>query len=190
MPKKILIIGDSVAKGVGASKKENTFEGFLRKDFPKAKIENHAVSGAKAKDVLKQIKKTKEKKYDLIIMNFGMNDIFHFTDYKEIRGETKKLLNSVGEKGKKIIFSTGGDIDLAPKIIWPLNKIFSGKERKLIRMFRRFSKKLGITYVDLLKERKVKKQIMKNPKKYLSKDNLHPNDEGYKLWYQFLKKNF
>ncbi len=189
MTKKILILGDSIAKGVGAKKKENTFQGKLKKDFPKAKIENRSVPGAKTEDVLKQLKKSNEKKYDLVVMNFGMNDIFHFTNYKEIKKNAKEVLKQVKKKGKKIVFSTGGDIDAAPKIIWPFNKIFGGKERKLIRTFKRFSKKLGITYVDLLREKNVQ-EILRNPKKYLSEDNLHPNDEGYKLWYSFLKKNF
>lgn len=187
---KILIIGDSIAHGKGAKSKESTFEGCLKKDYPEAKIENYALDGAKTQDVLEQLKKAKENKYDLIVLNVGMNDVFHLTTYKHLKENLEKLLKQVNKKGKKIVMSTGGDIELAPKIFWPFNKIFGVEEKRLIKLFGDFSKKIGITYVDLSKEKSLAEEIKSNPKKYLSEDNLHPNDEGYKLWYSLLKKHF
>lgn len=190
MVKKILVIGDSIAYGKGAKQKDCTFEGRLRKDYPDAKIENYAFNGAKTKDVLKQLDKAKEKTYDLIVMNVGMNDVFHLTKYNHLKKDLKELLEKAHEKGKKVVMSTGGDIKIAPKIFWPFKKIFGIEEKRLIKLFKEFSKKIGITYVDLSEEKSLAKEIKKNPKKYLSEDLLHPNDEGYKLWYSLLKKNF
>lgn len=188
--KKILVLGDSIAHGKGAKNKECTFEGCLRKDYPKADIENYSFDGAKTKDILKQLKKAKKKKYDLVVLNVGMNDVFHLTKYSDVEKDLHTLLNKIKKIGKNIVMSTGGDIEIAPRIFWPFNKILGIEENRLIKLFKNFSKKIGITYVDLSGEKGLMEKIKENPKKYISEDNLHPNDEGYKLWYSLLKKHF
>src|SRR3989338_8377010 len=123
----ILFLGDSLQVGVGAIPKK-TIAGLFGKLYPASHIENHAVTGARTKDVLLQLDRALKKKYDLILISVGGNDVIRFTSKKHVEKELRALLDTVKERSKKVVLSMCGRIDYVPNLPVALKKHYRKRQ--------------------------------------------------------------
>ena len=93
------------------------------------------MSGAKLEDLLQVLKEQKNKKYDLIVLQIGANDITHFTSYDMIRNELSQILSLTQGISSKIILLTSGDVGRARVFRWPLSTLFTSRTLNVREIF-------------------------------------------------------
>jgi lysophospholipase L1-like esterase len=184
---RILVVGDSTGVGTGASRPLDSIAGRLYRDFPHTAVVNRARNGARVEDVLRQLDHDDDREFDIVLVQAGGNDILRFTDLKRLRGTIRKVLEEAGERGQHVIFISTGNVGLAPAFFPPLNWIYTERTRKVRAVFMEVAAHAGVEYVDLFKERE-EDPFLREPDLYYAADYLHPGSEGYRLWYEELKR--
>jgi lysophospholipase L1-like esterase len=184
--KKILVLGDSTAVGIGSSDSKYSIAGRFGKDYSQAHIETIAKSGLRLQG-LDPFPETLSKKYDLIVIQIGANDILRNTDYEEIRMRVDKLLTEANNRSDNVVILHSGNVGLAPVFYFPLNKYYSYRTKKVREIYLELCKKTDTIYVDLFKG-KNKDLFSTDIEKYYAPDRLHLTDEGYAFWYSEIRK--
>ena len=77
----ILVLGDSTAVGIGALSEENV-AGRLAHAL-NASVENHAESGALSGDISAQLSSAARKRYDVVLIQVGANDVIRMRSLSE-----------------------------------------------------------------------------------------------------------
>lgn len=186
--RKILIAGDSTAVGTGAKFPGNTIAGMLGQDNPDAYIFNAARNGALTSDILEQLKNHEQTHYDAIIISSGGNDIWSLITTKSIG----KSLSAVIEKSKAI--SSGhvvvlffGNIGSAPIFPWVVRFFLMRREKRVLEVFKEVCSRTDTHLIQLFVG-DFGNPFVEHPELYFSADRLHPNDNGYALWYKHIRE--
>ena len=180
---KVLFAGDSTAVGIGATDNAMSTSGWFSKDFPDAHVENHSRSGLRLGGLIVILNDLQGKKFDIAILQIGANDIIRFTPFKKIENNLQQVLRLTRQIAKKIILLHSGDIGEVRIFLWPLNWIYTQRTLKMREIYRAASRNADISYVDIYAFNKKIKNIQQ---KY-AKDNFHLNDQGYNMWYTYIK---
>jgi len=184
---RVLVVGDSTGVGTGASRPSDSIAGRLHRDFPRSMIVNRSHNGARVEDVLRQLGNEDDKGFDIVLVQVGGNDILRFSDLTQLRCTIGDVLVKASERGKYVIFISTGNVGLAPAFFPPLNWIYTERTRKVRAVFMEAGAHTGVEYVDLFKERD-EDPFLRDPNLYYAADYLHPGSEGYRLWYEELKR--
>jgi len=183
--KRILIIGDSLQAGVGASSPETSMAGLLGSKFPNWQITNLAQSGDETGDALKKLQNFKESDFDLAIVQIGANDIFHRVDLQTATNNLKKVLKITKEKSTQVLFVTSGSIGYAPLFPLPLDYYFTNRSREFIPAFLTVAEDLGVETLNNYRARE-EDLFEESPEKYYAADKFHLSDQGYLVWHERL----
>lgn len=181
--KKVLIVGDSTAVGTGASDPRYTLAGRLANDFPNSTIRNIAVNGSLTRDILSQLKKIRDDAFDMIIISTGGNDVWNYTTLRSLERDLRKVLDKAKEmSGHRVIllfFDNSGSAPFFPSII---RRILLKRTAKVEQVFHNVAMECAVPYIYLYSNPR-NNPFIDDPRKYFALDGLHPNDDGYKLWY-------
>lgn len=178
----VLIVGDSTGVGTGVKSPLDSIAGRLHHDFPDAEIINRAENGAHVDDVISQLTYS-DKRYDLILIQAGGNDILRFTDLEALQNAIETVLDTAVKKADMVIFLSTGNVGLAPAFFAPLSWIYTARTRRVRELFINAAEQESIEYVDLFQERDAD-PFLKDPQRYYASDYLHPGSDGYRLWYE------
>lgn len=184
--KRVLIVGDSTAVGVGASNPEKSTAGLLAADFPSVSVENRAVSGAKLRDVVGQLAATAGT-YDLVLIQAGANDVLYFSSDAAMKQGVTNLFAEARKKSDTVVVLTAGNIGLAPVIPWPFGYYISARTRYMRELMQNEAAKVNAHYVDLYKERG-SDPFENDVARYYAPDRLHLSDDGYAYWYSEIRR--
>jgi len=184
---RILVVGDSTGVGTGAARPEESVAGRIAAEFPGVEIVNLSRNGAKLRDTLGQLESVAGPRFDIVLVQAGGNDILGFTDLGELRNLTRQVLLSAREKGNAVFFISTGNVGLAPAFFPPVSWILTQRTREARTIFLEASRELGVQYVDLFRE-KGNELFLGDPDRYYTPDYLHPSSEGYRVWYEELKR--
>src|SRR3989344_4033262 len=179
----ILILGDSTATANGA-KPEDSIAGRLSKKY-KACVVNLGKSGAVTKEVLEQLERSGKKKFNLILLQTGNNDIVRFTNLNLLEKQIKDLFDKAKKKCKNVAILRGGNVGNFPFFPYILSWIYTRRARKFREMVSKIAKEKGVVYVELWMERE-NDIFLKNPDKYYTPDLIHMTGEGHKVWFDLL----
>jgi len=185
--RRVLVIGDSTGVGTGASDSADSIAGRIARDYPGTEIVNLAQDGAKVEDIPAQLKDFRNGEFDLVLLQVGGNDIIRFTDLDRLNDSITEVLRLSSDKGGKVIFMSTGNVGLAPVFFPPVSWIYSWRTRKVRAMFMAVSHKEKVEYIDLFKERD-EDPFLRDSATFYAADTLHPGSEGYRLWYEELKR--
>lgn len=179
----VLIVGDSLMYGTGASKPENSLAGRLAEDFKDFTIENKSENGASIKRVIQQLENAGDKKYEVVILCVGGIDTISFTQLKTIKIQLQKLYTlakkiSLGEVVHISVNNTG----LVPLFHFPLDYLFSHRSHAVSNLSHSLSKESNIIHLPLYTPKN--QDLLQGKREYYAKDNIHPNDQGYEIWYK------
>ncbi|MEK7105659.1 MAG: GDSL-type esterase/lipase family protein [Patescibacteria group bacterium] len=185
---RILIVGDSTAVGVGTSGPSTSIAGLVGTRYPKAEITNFGVSGAKVKDLIKQLE-TVEGTYDLVMVHIGGNDIVRFTPLDELKIDIRTALDLAASHGKHVLVTTTGNIATVRLFPAPTRWIFRPRTLKVREIFMSAAAATNgdARYTDLFRER-AQDPYATNPQKYYAADMFHPSDAGYADWFTLISK--
>lgn len=186
--KYILVIGDSSAVGVGAANNHDSIAGRLGQQFQNADITNLGVSGAKLKEALALLEQQQQKRYDLIVLQIGANDITHLTSLDTVRKELSSILAISVKMSPKTILLTSGNIGAAPLFRFPLSTYLTSRTLKVRSIFmEEASKYPSVNYIDLYREPN-DDPFLNDLKKFYAPDSFHLSGDGYGIWYQEIQK--
>ena len=79
--RRVLIIGDSLAVGCGASRPEESIAGLIAQEFPDVTIVNRARNGARTAEATAQLRVDGDARYDAILISVGGNDVLRRTPF-------------------------------------------------------------------------------------------------------------
>ena len=184
---RILVVGDSTGVGTGAARPEESVAGRIAGEFPGVEIVNLSRNGAKLKDTLGQLESVADSRFDIVLVQAGGNDILGFTDLGELRDTTRQVLQTARGKGNAVFFISTGNVGLAPAFFPPISWTLTARTREARAIFLDAARESGVQYVDLFRE-KGNEMFQGDPDRYYTPDYLHPSSEGYRVWYEELKK--
>ncbi len=177
---KVLVGGDSIATGVGATNAQTSTAGRLANYLAKSNyvvFKNKATNGAKMADLLNET--LPSEKQDLIILIVSSNDLLYLTNFKKFEMATKKVLEKYSKLTKKLIIIGPGRIDSCIAIPLPLRLIYKIQGPKYASIIKSQAKHYpNIVYL----------KPDWPPQGTFSSDKFHPNDEGHKVWFERIKK--
>jgi lysophospholipase L1-like esterase len=188
--RRILIIGDSLWVGVGASDSADSLAGRLIEDLPDAQVINQAQSGARISDGLAQLEAAAAEHgaFHQIIIQLGANDIVNFTPLARATRDLQVLLKRASELAPDVAYMVSGSVGFAPVFWRPLDWFYTAVSRRYLKAFSAVSRAVGVLYIDFFRERKVD-PFYGQPEKFYAADKFHPSGAGYGLWYERCQEN-
>ncbi len=181
----MLVAGDSVGAGVGASSFETSVVGRVATYLSRnrtVKLSNKSVSGYRMPDLMSVT--LPSRKQNLILLIIGSNNLFHFTDINRFRIDTGKVLSLYSPKTDKLILVGPGrvfDADAIPLPLKPVYKTLGNNYAKI--MAEEASKYKNVVYVNPLSANPPDKNYGFTG----ATDHFHPNDEGHRFWFDLIK---
>jgi lysophospholipase L1-like esterase len=130
------------------------------------------------------VSSAKQKRYDVILVQIGGNDVTHFTSLTNLESDLRVVVNNAQEKSDRVILISSGKVGDAPFIPRLLAALFNHHYLQVRELFIRLATTMHVTYVDLLP---VSDTFGTDADKYYAADYFHPSSEGYALWYGVLK---
>lgn len=204
--KKLVVLGDSIAEGVGASKPENSYANILANELDFS-LENFAKSGDTTADLIEKLKKDDVKKAisqaDFIEISIGGNDFLTKRDelldlynnrsllslaseISEISSDVEKNMNKIAETitninpNAKIVIQTLYTIDIY-KLRSTLELFIDGFNEIFTNLAEKYE---NVSISDV-------RTAFKNSKENcISEDEVHPSDYGHKLIAKTIKETF
>jgi lysophospholipase L1-like esterase len=184
--KTLLVLGDSTAVGVGASRPEDTVPGRLATYLGATHTENYAKSGSFSGELKEQIDQAVLDRYDVVLIMTGANDILFLHGAKETAKQLDVLMMTLPDAGKVILMTAGnvGGATIFPLIVRPLHTWLN---QTFHHWFTKVAKRRGALYVNLYQP-SLQDPFRKDPDRYLSEDGLHPSSDGYGLWFEKVRE--
>lgn len=180
---RILVIGDSTAYGVGASSPENSIAGLYAKRFPDAEIINLGKNGMKTNELLDELMKIQDQRFDLIQLHIGGNDIIRFVNLNKTSVTIHSILELTSTMAETTLFASTGNLGTVQFFPPGIRPFLEYRARKARDIFRSASSKFEtIYYIDFFREAE-DDPFAKDPGKFYAEDFLHPSDAGYALWW-------
>lgn len=180
---KVLFAGDSTMVGTGAESNRESTSGLYSLDFPASHLENHSQNGLKLKGLIKILESLQDKKFDLAIFQIGGNDIMYFTPLSTVNHDQQQVLQLAKKIAQKIIIFHSGDLGTARLFIWPFSWLMSKRTYQVRDIYLK-NQDERVTYIDVCQL-----NLNKDLSHTYAIDNIHPNKEGYALWYQYIKSH-
>lgn len=187
-PQTVFVLGDSTGYGTGAGKKQYSVAGLLGADYPNYTVVNNSKNGRTIGEALVEIRTLpKDQKHALMLFQIGGNDILQKRDLDIVRSELAQLYKEAKERSEHVVMISSGNVGTAAAFTGTKK---AGEYERITRQFRTMFIEVAaesqVTYVDLFQEPE-DDAFLKEPKKYLAIDGLHPSKEGYAYWYKTLK---
>lgn len=184
--KRILIAGDSTAVGTGATRAEDTLMGMFAHDFPNVEIHNTGVNGAVTENIISQIETVQQIDFVFALISTGGNDVWRFTSLKKLEANLDKVLKLASAlTDHKVILLLSSNIASAP--IFPIffREYMLYRAKKINLIFHEVADRNHIHCVDLFSQLE-DNPFFKDPESFFARDGIHPNEKGYRLWYNRL----
>ncbi len=177
----VLVLGDSTAVGVGADKPEDSLAALLAGAVHATQVDNWAISGARVKDLAREVQEIRKEKYNYILIGIGGNDVIRFGDANATAAHLATILSGLPVHNHLIVYMAGnvGATQLFPRV---LNPEYTKRTLAFHEAFAPVVAAAGGTYVNLYRD-PAQDPFIKSPEIYLAPDGLHPSSAGYKLWF-------
>jgi lysophospholipase L1-like esterase len=182
-PVRIVVLGDSLAFGTGASAPRNAFvfRAFLRvrAQHPGSRVDNYAIGGSTAADVLRlQAPRLAGARADVVVICVGGNDVVHRIAPDDFARTYAQLVARVRALQPRAAVVCCGvpDVGLSPLFTGADHDAVTRLARADDAAIRAAARRAGAAFVDLyattLREHG-------DVNRFLSEDRFHPSDAGY-----------
>ena len=184
---RVLIIGDSIAVGCGASRPEESIAGLVASEFPKVAIINRARNGARTAEATAQLHADGDVRYDAILINVGGNDILRGTPFHTLPAQVERLVREARRRSDCVICTTTPNVGLVPAFFAPVSWWLTRRSRQLRDMFAAAAQRHGAHYVNFFHPRATD-PFSRDWQRYFAADRLHPSAECYRYVYRILRE--
>jgi lysophospholipase L1-like esterase len=181
-PVRIAALGDSLAFGTGASTPENgfIFRAFerVRRERPDSEIDNFAMGGSTAADVLRLQVARLRRRFDIVIICVGGNDVVRHIDPAAFGVTYAKLVAAVRlrQPQAQIVCCGVPNVGRSPLFGGPEAGAISGLAHADDAQVRSVAMREHAGFVDLYAVTSIRHS---DESRFLSDDRFHPSDEGY-----------
>ncbi len=184
----ILVIGDSTALGTGATKPESTLVGRLAGEFDTATIVNAAQNAMNLATLEKCLNERLQEKYDFVIIHIGGIDTILLTPLKVVRRRLNNCLHTAQKIArKKVILVSVNNAGTSPFFRFPLSRVMSTRSARVSKISHEVTVCNSVLHIPLFAP-KSEDPLHSNPDHFFSSDGIHPNDEGYGVWYEKIRQ--
>lgn len=185
---RVLVLGDSTAYGTGVKNARASIAGRIGIDFPTATIINRGVNGWTTADLANSLEKNlATESFDLVLIQIGGNDILQKRPPSDVEADISKVFTSAEKLSQNVVMICCGNVGAAAAFTkkGQPDASYEAHTREVREVFLRVAPKYGVHFVDLFAE-PAEDVYLKEPKRYLAFDGLHPNETGYGYWYEKL----
>lgn len=183
-PADLLMLGDSLAAGLGADLPSETLGARLAKGTAKrihrsvrlttaARVGNHASELAEQIDSLPAAYRP-----EVAVIVVGGNDVTHRHPVPESVAHLEAAIRRLQERGAEVVVGTCPDLGMLRAVPQPLRSLGSLASRQLATAQRSAALALGARVVDLA--RVAGPFFVTNPDEMFSVDRFHPSSLGYR----------
>jgi len=178
---RLLVIGDGMAAGTGASQATASVAGLLSARSPGLAIDNLAQSGARFRDLPAQLDAAQGKRYDAIIVMAGAHDVLWLTGERTLREDIDRVALRAKAMAPLVVIMPASDMSRASFLLPPLTWFIENREAMLHRVARDEAALRGMSYVNL--DRGPDDDALAAlPDNLRAADGVHPSDLGYARW--------
>lgn len=180
----LLVIGDSVAAGLGAEHRKDTLGGRLAKGLGKAlrrpvRLTMAAAVGAETSMVAAQLDGLPaDYRPDVAVLVVGGNDVIHRVAVEESVAHLREVLERLREAGVPTVVGTCPDLGAIRPVPQPLRALGARVSRQLAAAQTRTAVDCGAHAVSLA--RVVGPFFLTDPEGMFSLDRFHPSAQGYR----------
>jgi len=186
--RRVLIIGDSLAVGCGASRPEESIAGLIAQEFPDVTIVNRARNGARTAEATAQLRVDGDARYDAILISVGGNDVLRRTPFHLLPPQVERLIREACQRSDCVICTTTPNIGLVPAFFPPFSWWLTRRSRQLRDLFAAAAKRYGAHYVNFFHPRSTD-PFSREWRRYFAADRLHPSAECYRFVYGRLRES-
>jgi lysophospholipase L1-like esterase len=185
--RRVLVVGDSTAVGIGAPSPSETLVGHIVAQFPSTSFENHARMGARAGDMKAQFALAAELRYDAVLIAVGGNDILRGTPRPAFQASLEEALAHACALSEIVILVNCPNIGAAPLFPWPVNAILSRRSLRYRATFEAVCAGHPVEFLNFTFEPKLD-PFRRARSVYFASDGLHPTGAAYAFCFEQLKR--
>jgi acyl-CoA thioesterase-1 len=181
----LTIVGDSLARGWGASTPKNSFASLvyaaIRQKLPKTTMRNLGTPGATTDEIARaEVPHIRAYGCSLVVIIAGANDVQKLYTPHHFGVSYARLLQKVrvvSPKGAIVVLGLP-DVSLSPRIPWLLKPLESLLSKDANTSIAAAARDTGAAFVPLYA---LSHNEAYRTRSLLSSDGIHPNDEGYRI---------
>lgn len=183
-PIDLLVLGDSIAAGLGAERPRHTLGGRLARGTARAagrsvRLRTVAVVGSESSVLATQLAGlAADYRADVAVIVVGGNDVTHRVPVAESVRHLAEAIDVLRARGTQVVVGTCPDLGALRPVPQPLRALGSHASRQLADAQRRMALERGARVVSLA--RVVGPFFISNPDEMFSLDRFHPSAYGYK----------
>jgi lysophospholipase L1-like esterase len=183
-PLRLLVLGDSIAAGLGAERRKETFGARLATRLAKAthrpvRLRTEAVVGAESSDLAGQLARLEDGyRADVAVIVVGGNDVTHRVPVSTSVRHLETAIDALQARGIPVVVGTCPDLGALRAVPQPLRSLGGRASRQLAAAQRDAVVRRGAHAVSLAHV--VGPYFVSNPDEMFSLDRFHPSPLGYK----------
>lgn len=183
-PVDVLVLGDSIAAGLGAESAAGTFAGQLARRVARStgravRVRSVAVVGAETSMLPEQLDSLPpDHVADVAVVVVGGNDVIHRVPRSQSRRHLAAVITRLRTSGTEVVVGTCPDLGAVRSVPQPLRLLLSVLSRRLASTQRGVALGHGAYAVDLAHV--VGPFFSAQPDVMFSVDSFHPSEAGYR----------
>ncbi|HEU5036812.1 MAG TPA: SGNH/GDSL hydrolase family protein [Nocardioides sp.] len=183
-PVDLLLLGDSIAAGLGADRPQDTLGGQLARRLARAthrsvRLRTAAVVGAETSDLARQLASLPPGYLPTVaVVVVGGNDVAHRVRVADSRRDLAAAVRDLRERGAEVVVGTCPDLGALRPLPQPLRALGSRASRQLAAIQRDVVTELGGHAVSLADV--VGPFFITQPDEMFALDRFHPSGAGYR----------
>ncbi|MFK4761996.1 SGNH/GDSL hydrolase family protein [Microbacterium sp. ZW T5_45] len=183
-PLELLLLGDSLAAGLGAQTRKQTLGGRLAKTLGArirrpVRLRTGAVVGSESSDLAAQLDGLPTDYLpDVAVIVVGGNDVTHRIPVATSATYLREAIERLRERGAQVVVGTCPDLGALRPVPQPLRRLAASMSRRLAEAQADTARATGAEPVDL--RRAVGPMFFDEPEAMFSMDRFHPSPLGYR----------
>ncbi|QBR94534.1 SGNH/GDSL hydrolase family protein [Nocardioides euryhalodurans] len=183
-PVELVVLGDSIAAGLGADRRKDTLGARLARGLARAtrrsvRLRTAAVVGSESSALATQLGSLPvDYRPDVAVIVVGGNDVTHRVPVAESVRHLAEAVEALRARGAEVVVGTCPDLGALQQVPQPLRALGSRMSRLLAEAQREAATAAGARAVSL--RHVVGPFFVTNPEEMFSLDRFHPSGLGYK----------
>lgn len=180
----LLILGDSLAQGVGSVENDNSLETYLTQalaeHYTDLTVENKAVPGSKTDEVLNnQLTKLHRDHYSAAVLFVGTNDITHLVSPSTFESNYATIAKTLVGKTDVVVLANIPQFSNTPIVPKEIQAIADLRTKSYNNKIDNIAN--GYSNVRIFNFFSFSQNRLHGETNFIAADGFHPNDAGYKL---------